>query len=252
MALNVAADDTAERSHEVVDLSGRGTADGVSDTDSVDTDLVDGSVEREKVDQVWSERVLWRESDFETLGLDELDDLNGSVLGIELVAGKWNFDSWDATYLDVSHVLAVRVLSQERAGANDNIDTVNTGLDSNLDIVHVAADVSQDLGLETELADGLAVETRLLRGTRRGELDAVNTELVQSLGDLDLGLGVKVGIGKLLALTQRRLDDLEVWHVGQEVAYGLVGVLVDSVRLGLLLELALELGEAIVSFVAPS
>jgi hypothetical protein len=52
MALNVAADDTAERSHEVVDLSGRGTADGVSDTDSVDTDLVDGSVEREKVDQV--------------------------------------------------------------------------------------------------------------------------------------------------------------------------------------------------------
>jgi hypothetical protein len=117
---------------------------------------------------------------------------------------------WDATYLDVGHVLAVRVLSQERAGANDNIDTVDTSLDSNLDIVHMAADVSQDLGLETELADGLAVETRLLRGTRRGELDAVNTKLVESLGDLDLGLGVKVGIGKLLALTQRRLDDLEV------------------------------------------
>jgi hypothetical protein len=157
-----------------------------------------------------------------------------------------------ATYLDVGHVLAVRVLSQERTGANDNIDTVNTSLDSNLDIVHVAADVGQDLGLEAELADGLAVETGLLRGTRRGELDAVNTKLVESLGDLDLGLGVKVGIGKLLALTQRRLDDLEVRHVGQEVAYGLVGVLVDSVRLGLLLELALELGEAIVSFVAPS
>ena len=58
MALDVAADNTAEGSHKVVDLSGRSTADGVSDTDSVDTDLVDGSVEREKVDQVGSERVL--------------------------------------------------------------------------------------------------------------------------------------------------------------------------------------------------
>lgn len=114
------------------------------------------------------------------------------------------------TYLDVGHVLAVRVLSQERTGTNDNIDTVDTSLNSNLDIVHVAADVSQDLGLKTELADGLTIKTRLLRGTRRSELDAVNTKLIQSLSDLDLGLGVKVGIGKLLALTQRRLDDLEV------------------------------------------
>ena len=114
------------------------------------------------------------------------------------------------TYLDVGHVLAVRVLSQERAGADNDIDTVNTSLNSNLDIVHVAANVGQDLSLETQLADGLAVKTRLLRGTRRGELDAVDTKLIQSLGDLDLGLGVKVGIGKLLALTQRRLDDLEV------------------------------------------
>jgi len=116
----------------------------------------------------------------------------------------------DATYLDVGHVLAVRVLSQERAGTDNDIDTVNTSLNSNLDIVHVAANVGQDLSLETQLADGLAVKTRLLRGTRRGELDAVDTKLIQSLGDLDLGLGVKVGIGKLLALTQRRLDDLEV------------------------------------------
>ena len=58
MALDVAADDTTESSDEVVDLSGRSTTDCVGDTDSVDTDLVDGSVEREKVDQVGSERVL--------------------------------------------------------------------------------------------------------------------------------------------------------------------------------------------------
>ena len=52
MALDVAANDTTESSHKVVDLSGGSTADGVSDTDSVNTDLVDGSIEREKVDQV--------------------------------------------------------------------------------------------------------------------------------------------------------------------------------------------------------
>jgi len=51
------------------------------------------------------------------------------------------------------------VLSQERAGADNDINTVDTSLNSNLDIVHVAADVSQDLGLEAELADGLAVKT---------------------------------------------------------------------------------------------
>ena len=55
VALNVAADDTTKSSDEVVDLSGGSTADSVSDTDSVDTDLVDGSVKREKVDQVRSE-----------------------------------------------------------------------------------------------------------------------------------------------------------------------------------------------------
>lgn len=55
MALDVAADDTTESSDEVVDLSRGSTADSVSDTDSVDTDLVDSSVEREKVDQVGSE-----------------------------------------------------------------------------------------------------------------------------------------------------------------------------------------------------
>ena len=104
----------------------------------------------------------------------------------------------------------MRVLSQERAGTNDDIDTVDTSLNSNLDIVHVAANVSQDLSLETQLADSLAIKTRLLGSTRRSELDAVDAELIQSLSDFDLGLGVEVGIGKLLSLTQRRLNDLEV------------------------------------------
>lgn len=140
------------------------------------------------------------------------------------MAAFWDHDSQNGractrpgkqqTYLDVGHVLAVRVLTEERAGANDDIDTVNASLDGDLDIVHVASHVSEDLGLQAKLADGLAVKARLLRGAGRRQFDAVDSELIESLGNLDLGLGVEVGVGKLLALAESRLDDLEVGHVG--------------------------------------
>ena len=45
----------------------------------------------------------------------------------------------------------------------------------------------------------------------------VNTKLIESLGDLDLLLGVKKGIGELLTLTQGTLDDLEPRDIAQEV-----------------------------------
>lgn len=39
------------------------------------------------------------------------------------------------------------VLPQVRGGTDDDIDTINTGLDGDSCIVHVAADVGKDLGL---------------------------------------------------------------------------------------------------------
>lgn len=74
MRLNVAADDSPERPDELVDLSGVGTSDRVGNSDSVDTNLVDGPVKVEQVDEVGSERVFRRESDLDSLGLDVLDD----------------------------------------------------------------------------------------------------------------------------------------------------------------------------------
>jgi hypothetical protein len=62
--------------------------------------------------------------------------------------------------------------------------------------------VSENLGLESEVADGLAVETRLLTGSGRGKFDVVDAEIVQSLGDANLGLGVEEGVGELLALAE--------------------------------------------------
>ena len=99
VALDIAADDAAEGSHKVVNLSRAcasltlvrtdrpsslfmtgETYDSICDTDTVYTDLVDSAVEGKKIDQVRSEAVLGGESDFQTLGLDELNDLDGGVL----------------------------------------------------------------------------------------------------------------------------------------------------------------------------
>ena len=90
---------------------------------------------------------LGREADLDALALDKLDDLDGG-------AG------------DVRHVLAVRELAQEGRGADDDVDAVDTGLDGDAGVVHVTADVGQDLGAEAELADGLAVQAGTARWRR--------------------------------------------------------------------------------------
>jgi hypothetical protein len=60
--------------------------------------------------------------------------------------------------------------------------------------------------------------------------NVVNAEIIQSLGDLDLLLRVKKGIGELFTLSQSTLDDLEIRYVAQEVADRLVWV--RTVRMG--------------------
>lgn len=49
------------------------------------------------------------------------------------------------------------VLAQVCGCSNDNIKPIDTSLHGQTGIVHVAADVGQDLGLEAELADGFAI-----------------------------------------------------------------------------------------------
>jgi hypothetical protein len=198
VALNVASDYTSKRSYEIVDLSRVCDTDSIGDTNSVDTHLVNGLIDAKQVNEVGSEGVLGGESNFDALGFDKLDNLNRS-LG------------------DVRHILAMGEVPQELGSAHDDIDTIDTGLDCDTGVVHVASDVCDDLGLEAKFADGLTVLSRLLRSGRRGELDAIDTKIVKRLGDLDLGLSVEEGIGKLLALSECRLDNLEVGDIAQEV-----------------------------------
>ncbi|CRK33971.1 hypothetical protein BN1708_006226, partial [Verticillium longisporum] len=164
-------------------LARAGASNGVGDTNTVHTDLVYGAVDREEVDKVTAKRILTRETNLETLRLDELNDLDGSL---QLVGGS----------------------------ADDNVDTIDTSLDGQAGVIHVAAHVSQDLGLETELADGLAVPTGLFAVFQARQLDVVDAEVIESLGNLDLSLGVEEGVGKLLALTESGLD------CGRKVRHG--------------------------------
>jgi hypothetical protein len=52
MALDVAADDTTESTDKVVDLTRRSAANSVSDTNTVNTLLVNSLVKAEKIDKV--------------------------------------------------------------------------------------------------------------------------------------------------------------------------------------------------------
>jgi hypothetical protein len=71
----------------------------------------------------------------------------------------------------------------------------------------VAADVGEDLGLEAELTDRLAVRARLLGCGGGGEFKVLDAERVERLGDGDLGVGVEECVGKLLALCIRSSEN---------------------------------------------
>ena len=55
---NVAADNTTQGSDEIVHLAWVGAADGVSNADAVDADLVDGLVDGEEIDEVGTEGIF--------------------------------------------------------------------------------------------------------------------------------------------------------------------------------------------------
>jgi hypothetical protein len=80
MRLNIARDNTPQRPDQVVHLTRVGASDSVGNTDTVDTDLVDGAVDGEQVDEFGPERVFRGESDLDALGLDEFDNLDGAEL----------------------------------------------------------------------------------------------------------------------------------------------------------------------------
>ena len=107
MNLNVTRDDTPKRPDEFINLPWVGATNCISDADSVHTNPVHGLIDRQEIHKIRAERILWWKSNFDTLGFDKCDDLNGR-LG------------------NVSHVLSMRKLTEERRCADDDVDAVNT------------------------------------------------------------------------------------------------------------------------------
>jgi len=59
----------------------------------------------------------------------------------------------------------------------------------------------------------------------------INTKIIESLGDLDLLLRVKEGIGELFTLPECALNDLEIGYIAQVVPDWLVGVCAVGMRI---------------------
>lgn len=114
-------------------------------------------------------------------------DLTYSMTSMALQGVSEDQSEWeagDSLLGDPGHVLAVRVFPQERTRPDNDIDTVNTRLDGESGVVHVASNVRQDLGsLEAERTDCLAVVERFGRGGGRGELDVFDAEFVEAEGE---------------------------------------------------------------------
>jgi len=195
---NIACDDAAEGANELINLARIRATDGVGDADAVDANLVHRLVDRKEVDEIRAERIFRRESDLDALGLDKVDDLD-RALG------------------DIGHVLPMRKFAEEGRCADDNVHTIYARLDGDPRVVHMATDVGKDFGLQAELADGLAVPSRLLGSCWRRQLQIFDAEIVKGFSDGDLGLGVKEGIGELFSLSESALDDFKVGNVVQEV-----------------------------------
>jgi hypothetical protein len=188
MELDVAGDVLAQLAHQRVALARRRDADGVGDPDAVHAHVGDRPVYREQIALRGAEGVLRGEAHLLAVLLDEADHRARLVD-------------------DLLDALAVGELAQDRGGAEEDVDTVDAGLDGDARVVHVAADVGEDLRAERQGGDGLAILVGLRAGDRGGQLDVLDTELVQGLGDLDLLLRGEMGAGELLALAERRVDD---------------------------------------------
>ncbi|PJP06553.1 homocitrate synthase, mitochondrial precursor [Saccharomyces cerevisiae] len=79
-------------SDQFIYLSWVGTSNCVGNTDSIYTDLVNGFINVQKINEITSEGIFRGKSDFNTFGFDKFNDFN-STLG------------------DVVHILTVGILS---------------------------------------------------------------------------------------------------------------------------------------------
>ncbi len=189
--LDIAMHHPAQRAHQFVNLHRVGDAHGIGDAHAVDANLVHRAVDGQQVDQVAAEAVLAAEAHLQAVALHI-------------------FDHFLRRVDDIGDVLAVRELTQIAAGAEQHVDAVCAGLDGDARIVHMAAHMRQNLGLQAQLSDALNVEPALGAGYWRRQFQVLHAKRIEQFGNLHLLIAGEERVGKLLALSQRRLNDRKV------------------------------------------
>ncbi len=125
----------AQFTDQFVHLPGRGHADRVSDTDPIHADGVHGLVDAKQILRVAPKRVFGAETHFHSLIAHVGHDLQGYVD-------------------DLLDILPVAKLAQHRRGADHYIYAIHAGVEGSRCVVHPAADVGNDFGLEANLGNG--------------------------------------------------------------------------------------------------
>lgn len=164
--------------HQGVDLPGRGHAHGVRQAHPVHVGG-DGLVDGEEVLLLGAEGVLGGEAHLHVGG--RLADVGDHLLGLLNDPG------------DVPPMGGPEVLAR----AEEEVNPLDSRLHRHLGRVQAALDVGHHLGLEAQGGEDLGVLAGLGGGHRGGDLNVLNAELVQGLGDLHLVLGGEVRPFKL-------------------------------------------------------
>src|SRR5690606_25529290 len=122
----------AQRLDQLVDLARVGDPDRVGDAHAMHADLIDSAVDRQQVYQVGSKAVLAAKTHLQPLALDVLDHLQGLID-------------------DVGDVLAVGKLAQIAARPKNHVYPIHPRVDGKFRIVHMTANMGQDLRLQPQL-----------------------------------------------------------------------------------------------------
>ena len=107
---------------------------------------------------------------------------------------------------DPRHVAAVGG-AQVPAGAEEQVDALDAGLERRFGGVLAGLDVGDDLRAEPQAGHRPGVAGRLGRGHRGGHLQVLDAEGVERFGDLHLVVGAEMRPLELLPFAQRGVDD---------------------------------------------
>ena len=171
-----------------MDLGWGRDPDGVGEADAIHARAVDRTVDAHQVVGVTSKRVLGAEARF-AAGAADLADHSGPDLD------------------DLGDAHPVRDGTEPRRRGDEDIDAINTGIDSEPRVFEAAPNMGEQPKMPFGPGQTAKIGLRLRRCHRRGELHVIDAESVQCSRDGEFLFDREMSERKLLALAERAVDD---------------------------------------------